>query len=515
MFYIGGDVQSFEFNFGLKIAGSTTECPMKIYYSNATALKTPSDITGDILTGFAEIGTQANMDLLKTQDGFYLGNTTSTVNSIDQMMVELDLTPLCNSLFSGSNNSLKSSLKTITIDAWIHGSGSNNNVLTNGVQGKMWNGTAWDNAASLGNSASVITKGTVSGGNGFNIYINPNNKLYILIHATYPSNGTIISSVSIEYLNIKLDIARTPDTIQSILANLPLYWAMVVKGFSPNWDSTLTKDKLIFNIGTDGNNRAGLYYYGTSSKKFVFYKIENGIFTTLQSPLPTFEKYKVYNFIVSNTPTGMNLQLLKNDFVLESVSNLTPSTLSGIKTLKILSDYNDINLSDAFAESFHLLDLQRIGKPNGFTDAEAGAILHGTLPNILSLTNPELFNIDKVILFNNPTNDQTNTNGKARRIGNTIILNANATNQNSGLDIPVLPNNRYELNGSILGNAYVHLYYKYNNIELSRVYNTLTESQSSYSFITPPNCNKITLPLSNGINTGIFTFLNISLRRKD
>jgi hypothetical protein len=69
--------------------------------------------------------------------------------------------------------------------------------------------------------------------------ITPQNRLYALISATYASDGTIASSVSLDFIQVRIDLARTPDVVQPQTINLPKYWAMMID-VSPIWDNSDT-----------------------------------------------------------------------------------------------------------------------------------------------------------------------------------------------------------------------------------------------------------------------------------
>ncbi|MDP4147761.1 MAG: hypothetical protein Q8936_25390, partial [Bacillota bacterium] len=262
--FVGGDTEYTSYDFGLKVASSSVECPMKIYYANSSTLLIPGG-------AWTEEVTQANLDKIKTQDGTsYTINTTTSGNTI-QAVIELDLTPLCNALFGGSNSALKSALKSIQVDCWASGYGSNGGVQTYGVNvntfsfslntwlnsGNGTQGSSWQTS-----SSSSITKLSINKASSPNDLVQSNNKINILVASQYASDGTIASSVSLDYINIGIQLNRTPDVINPINVNVPKYWAMLVKGLSPIYSSldTLSSHAGIFDL----NN-------GTATNRFVLY----------------------------------------------------------------------------------------------------------------------------------------------------------------------------------------------------------------------------------------------------
>jgi hypothetical protein len=360
-FFVGGDVATYEFDFGLKVAGSVVECPMKIYRTTATSIQNPSSYTPAM-----EYADQAMVDKIKTQDGTLCTPNASGAGGIAQLMIELDLTPLCNLIVSGSNSAFKSLIKSITADVWAMGSGSNGGVLANGVNVKAWDAVAseWSNTSgktSANSTSPSIAKLSLVRNDNYQAYfVNTSNKLYILIASQYASDGTIPSSVSLDYLNISISLTRMPDVVQPIPVNLPKYWAMVVKGFSPSWDSN--KSGLvnrIFAFYTDANNRISLYRDITG--EITLLKRINSTLTTLKTSIASFGKNQIYNFVVGQNTVGMFIYMLKNNSILEKYNNTNTTLLQGQLPLQLFNQAN-AEQADAFAESFHLIDLERMGK---------------------------------------------------------------------------------------------------------------------------------------------------------
>jgi hypothetical protein len=504
--FIGGDTLEVAYDFGIKVAGSVVECPMKLYASKVSTLQPPTNITADSSTGWFEFGAgnQATLDLVKLQDG---SNYTlnSTINSqISQLMLEIDLTPLANQLYGGSNAALKAALKAITADVWALGSGSNASVLTNGVKITSWiNGASWSGNVSenTGGTIQKLTRAYLDNATS-QVVVNSSNKIYILIYATYPSDGTIASSVSLDYAKITIGLNRTVDTVASKNVYLPKYWAMV-GGFSPQFDSVAGGvNKRVFAFYTDVNNR-WIFSRSTSAGYFSLLKVKAGVSTSLTSSANTFSKNQAYRFIVGQNASGMFMFLLKNNGTVEKVTNAEVTQLFGQMPLHTLNQ-NGSEQGDIFASTFSLYDLQALGKQNGLSDAEADAILRGTSGNKLGVSMKELFDINAVTLHANAT-----------RSNGVITLNATGANQWSYVDIPVLANNKYEFICTVNGvNSVTNIQEKYNSITVKD--NATIHASSGLktaSVIVGANTNKIRLHFYS-TTAGTFTFSDISLKLK-
>lgn len=423
----------------------------------------------------------------------------TTVNKASALMVECDLTQLCNILYGGSNAAMKAALKAISADIWAQGSGASGGVLTNGFTTKLWNGN-WVNTTGYSNPAIQKITNTKIG----NDYTDINNKIYILIASQNASDTIIPSQVALDYLNIKIDIARTPDTVSPIQVNLPKYWAMIIKGVSNSYDSTLIdKIRRYMTLYKDDNNRISLLW--ETPGKFKFNGKANGITVSVESNTEVFNKYQVYNFILEQINGNKVLYVLKNNSTIEKYVLQDSNLITGLYSLYLMQ-YLGTQQADAFMESCTLIDLTN--KPSGFTDNEALAILNGTAQGY---ENPELFDINAVTL-----------NANASRSNGVITLNATEGFQASTLAIPVLPNNRYKLKINITGfidtnkKPYVNISEKYNNILIKNdyIYPMSDPSNATLEFTTDSKVNNIVIYLTNNA-AGTFTFSNISLKRKD
>jgi hypothetical protein len=435
---------------------------------------------------------------------------TSTNGLASAYMIELDLTPICNGVFGGSNSALKSAMKSINVDVWAQGSGASGGVLANGVTVQSWynSGSKWDNTLGLTyNTSSSSTIAKISNtdtrvpqtGNT----ITSSNKLYILVASQYTSDGTIPSQVSLDYINIKVDFARTPDTVSPISINLPQSFALV-GSISPSWDNTAINKK-IFQISNSDSTNSILFHIHADAK-FRLTSYLNGVANYVFPSTITFSKNQVIKFMLCVTASTLYLYFLTNNGTVQKFTNINTGVINGLQKLWIGQSYYFDQVSDAFFEKITLLDL--INNPNGLDDSTVTAILNGTASG---WENPELFDINKVALHAN-----------AIRKDGVIYLNATASYQGSTLTIPVLPNNQYELKINMTGyvdtnkRPYVCMAENYNNITIKYDYvmPTSNPNNSSFIFTTNAKTNNIIVYLQNTAS-GVFTFSDISLKRKD
>jgi hypothetical protein len=158
------------------------------------------------------------------------------------------------------------------------------------------------------------------------------------------------------------------------------------------------------------------------------------------------------------TSTSYILYILKNNGTVEKITFSDTSEMYGLLKMYLLSA-GTIFQSNAFASKFVLYDLQKLCKPTGFTDGEADALLRGITYTGLPSTHlmPNL-----IPKFNDPR-WKLHANAVPSADGNTLTLNATGEWQNSYVDIPVLPNNKYELKCTASINTYIHLYEQNND----------------------------------------------------
>lgn len=360
--YIGGDSFEVNYDFGTKVANSVAECPMKYYMCADNTLHVP---TGS----WYEYPTQSNIDKLKVQgDGLTEVESTNVNGVIAQAMVELDLTPLL-TLF-GTNALMKSAVKSIEVNVWAKGEGSNGGVLANGVNVQMWDNTlgVWASTGGWSSNSNSIIKITASPSSA-SPKINTNNKLNILIASQYASDGTIASKVELDYISIKIVFSRAVDNPQTKQVYLPNMWSWIVKGVAPTDDVTVSKDRYLLMIYKDAVNYLILKRYNNSLLAFGG-KVNNSVFTWAIST-KTLEKYKATNILIEQNTIGIKLRLLKNNDVVETISTTFADKLTGNVIVCFGASSTNTLQADAFTELFQLMPYY---VP---TDYEAEAMLKG------------------------------------------------------------------------------------------------------------------------------------------
>jgi hypothetical protein len=188
-----------------KRAGSMTENPIRIYYKYASTFDAPSTFTQEI--------DQAGYDSLSKQDGVLYSRTTSTAGQYAQMLIEYD---------PNSNMSLKefkAMLRNLTASATLYGQGDNAGVLANGATTKWWvNSTStWTGGTgSYNNTSSSPSTITVTDAGAGNVnYITKDQKIYILVHSTYPASASNASSLFVDYCNLTVSLSDQVDFVKS------------------------------------------------------------------------------------------------------------------------------------------------------------------------------------------------------------------------------------------------------------------------------------------------------------
>jgi hypothetical protein len=192
-------------NFLGKIAGSTSEVPHKILYNGASTLSAPTGFT-------SEVG-QNNYDDACKQDGTLLQLTASTADQYAQQLFEFDLSHLGLSL-----KELKAAIRSYSA-TWVgYGSGENSGLVY-GATLKVWNQStdSWDtwgtpNATS---SPSSIVTGVLTD----NVRMTNDQKIYILVHSTYPA-GTNSSNLYTDYIKLDVTLADYVDYKKSNIVKI-------------------------------------------------------------------------------------------------------------------------------------------------------------------------------------------------------------------------------------------------------------------------------------------------------
>jgi hypothetical protein len=131
-------------------------------------------------------------------------------------LVEVDLTNLANQV--GGNVTLKSLAKSIVLDAWAQGYGAYQGQVKDEVDIAIYD-AAWGSTVGSSfnkNTTGAIAKASFTKSTTPNASIQTSNKVYFVIYSKYPSDATIQSSLSLDYLGAKLNLTRIPDTVSPI-----------------------------------------------------------------------------------------------------------------------------------------------------------------------------------------------------------------------------------------------------------------------------------------------------------
>lgn len=300
--------------------------------------------------------------------------SVTTDNKASAFLIECDLTPICNSLYGGSNSALKSAIKSIEANVWAMGSGANGNELGYGVTTRLcfnntwtpdgWTSTAISNISSISKLVLLTTTAIDK--------ITSLNKIYIIIYSNYTSNGVIPSEVNLDYVNIKVKLARTPDVIPTIPIELGDMWSILLKGFSPSWDNNnITDNATVFGI-IGGNNKFILRFNKTVGL-FITWVNNKGEWTSFAIQNDIINKYNVFNILIQKKYDSINALCLKNNNEIISVDSKEAYTGVPSKSyvLGILQTYTNNYQADAFLDSIHLFNNKT------FTDEEAEILLRG------------------------------------------------------------------------------------------------------------------------------------------
>ncbi|MBE6058297.1 hypothetical protein [Clostridium sp.] len=479
--YVGGDTTELTFNFFTKVAGSMVECPMKCYYSASTSTPLPNS------SSWIELN-QERYDKLKAQDNNLLEFSNSTAGEKIHILIELDLTALCNSIYGGNNNTLKSNLKELSWSSWTSGEGNNNGTKSYSSIMRIYNQGTNTYGYGIANTSSAVaelnpTPITDSG------YITSDNKIYIIIISDYPASTSIPNKLRLDYATIRLKINRQPDIVPPMEVELGEEWSILIKGFSPSWDNNNApnpyprvfeiKDKLIVS-------------YRQDTKVFYFQDVITG--TTATIPSFSFPKFKAINILITQNANGViTMYILDNGGILKKVSS-PGYNITGIGQLYILQNNGVARHGDAF------IDSRPEFNNNSVSDQEAEIILKSKNPNIVPNFKDNRWTIHQ--------------NATINLDGTTLKLNATANYQGSSISIPVLPNNRYKVACNFIGQGHIAILEQYNNIKIKE-YRVL-DYTGNYTgeFITSNNTNSIILACSNA-SIGVFSFNNLELRRLD
>jgi len=494
--YVGGDTTELTFNFFTKVAGSMTECPMKCYYVASPELLLPND------NKWIELD-QTKYDKLKNQDNNTQSIATSTEGEKAQILVELDLNGLCNSLYGGNNSTFKGNIKELSYSSWMYGEGNNSGVKGYKTIMRIYNQTTNAYGYGVGHEMSAIQKLSPPPLTDFS-YITSNNKIYIILISDYPANGTIPSKLFLDYIDIKLKINRQPDKIEPIDIELGEEWSLLFKGVSfyeTNINNTSSSDKSIF-VTRNINNGVGIRSYIHANNGVLYFFTHDGKNTL--SPFATInlfsenQRFKSCNLLfMFRDGYGIVKVLINGSTIKEAKFQVnTQYDFTGNYKFYLGEDEGYIKQADAFVEDVQILS-------ETFTDEEAEIILKSKNPNIV----PNFKDGDWYIHPNASTNLE----------GTILTLVATANYQGSSIVLPILPNNRYKIDVEIedINNlAHIAITQKYNNTNISSA--RVFDNSGNYNgeFITQDKVNTLVVACQN-TGTGTFKFKNLRLKRLD
>lgn len=212
--FIGSSVLNVPYDLGTKVANSKIECPIDFYeqdLANINTIPIPADAS------WIKNISQEDIDLLKYNDPLSTFTKDSILGTKTKgILFEVDFSNMCTKLYGGVNATFKSNILTSVINIFAKAKGYNTGASVYGLTLKIWNGTTYENLGS--NTDSIIKKSTLS----FNSsHVNSNNKLYFVLHSTYPCYNEILkSSISMAYMSLDLKLSKTADAISPVGINL-------------------------------------------------------------------------------------------------------------------------------------------------------------------------------------------------------------------------------------------------------------------------------------------------------
>jgi hypothetical protein len=115
-----------------------------------------------------------------------------------------------------SLSELKSALRKLTVTWTGYGSGDNAGVKTYGANLKVWYNNTWNSwGTNTVSTPSLISanSGALSG----NVpYLTNDQKLYFLVHSTYPASATNQSEIYTDYINLIVELADYVDYVPAL-----------------------------------------------------------------------------------------------------------------------------------------------------------------------------------------------------------------------------------------------------------------------------------------------------------
>lgn len=344
--------------------------PVTVYYELAEPIieKLPQPLT---LQSFANGTLQVNTAIPAYIKEYHTTNPddqgvmqyqSGTTGLSQAFLTQIPLTSITNDIFGGSLPALKSAYKlTSNCDISAYGSGSNNDIETNNMTYRVWNGTEY---VLLNTSTSDVVSNINNILNNNNYVVD--NNIYILMY-TLPASDTIKSQINLDYFNANIDITRQPDNviIPDTVKNtyIPTNYTIFAKVACLKTNNK----KVISQYFKDTNNYIAL---NIENNKINFIKCINGVITTLSSNVLDYNKYQVVGIVAQQQNTGMKLSVLKNNGECEHFSNTDVNLLNVATEWKLGHDINITNQLDGF-----ILDYQFANKT--FTNTECEVMLKG------------------------------------------------------------------------------------------------------------------------------------------
>jgi hypothetical protein len=198
-------------DFRNKVAGSALKNPHKAYTRTYASFESP-DTLGDGWDGFYENSQQSTYDNMAKLDGTLQDYSTVTASEYAQQLFEFDLSHLGLSL-----EELKKAVKTLTVNWTGYGVGDNGGVQTHGVTMKWWRTDSYTWGDRATDTASTPTTLTI-GDNGYatDLYLSTavNQKLYVLMHSTYPAGAASPSEVYTDHISLEVVLADWVDSVK-------------------------------------------------------------------------------------------------------------------------------------------------------------------------------------------------------------------------------------------------------------------------------------------------------------
>lgn len=186
-----------------KVVGSTWENPHKAFTRAGTLSTSPT-------AGFADM-TQADITNIGVLDGVLARRSNSREGEFAHQMFEFDLSHLGLSL-----SELKKALKKLTVKWTGYGKGDNAGALGYGSTLKWWgvNTGNWTRINTNSTSEpSTITVSTTSASDT-NYFISKDQKVYILVHSTYPAGEASPSEIFTDYISLEVELAEWVDQVK-------------------------------------------------------------------------------------------------------------------------------------------------------------------------------------------------------------------------------------------------------------------------------------------------------------